>query len=288
VPASAAALSPEIVQLHSSEYRNPETLPPGAVLVVGAAQSGPQIAEDLFEAGREVYLATSRTGRIPRRYRGKDGVWWGIRAGFLQVTVDKLPTPDAKFAASRQVSGTHGGHTLNLHQFAGMGIKLLGHYRDGDGYRLAFAPDLHANLAGSDELTEKLIQQAEEYIEKTGLDLPPRTAENTDEYEGKDGFRLPEVTELDFRAAGIRSIVWATGFHMDYSFVGLPAFDDVGYPIQQRGVSPIPGLYFMGVHFQHFASSDLFLGVGEDAEYVSAAIVAYLDRREPRSSIKGA
>jgi putative flavoprotein involved in K+ transport len=285
IPASGPALAPAIVQVHSSEYTNPDALPSGAVLVVGSAQSGPQIAEDLFEVGRDVYLSTSRTGRFPRRYRGKDGVWWALQAGVFDVPVERLSSPDAKFAASRQVSGTRGGHTTNLHQFAQMRIRLLGHYQDGDHYRLSFAQDLHANLAGSDELTDKLTKQIDDYIERVGLDVPARSPENTDDYEGDDGFRLPEETDVDLRAAGIRSIVWATGFVMDYAFVHVPVFDSVGYPIQRRGVSTVPGLYFMGIHFQHTAKSDLFLGVGEDAAYVATSIAKQLRGLSDRSGL---
>lgn len=279
IPVSAAALASDIAQVHSSAYKNPGELPPGAVLVVGSAQSGLQIAEDLFEAGRDVYLSTSRTGRFPRRYRGKDIVFWAIEAGILSVPVERLPTPDAKFAASRAVSGTHGGHTTNLHEFSRRGMKLLGHYSSGSGYRLQIAPDLHANLAATDEMARKLTDQIDEYIERAGLDVPARSPENTDDYAGDDGFSAPETPELDLRAAGIRSIVWASGFHWEYPFVDLPVFDGTGYPLQQRGVSPIPGLYFMGVHFQHTAMSDLFVGVGKDAHYVSDSLERYLGER---------
>ncbi|HZU12518.1 MAG TPA: NAD(P)/FAD-dependent oxidoreductase [Chloroflexota bacterium] len=272
IPSSAADLAPDIVQVHSSAYRNPDGLPPGAVLVVGGAQSGPQIAEDLLEAGRDVYLATSRTGRTPRRYRGKDGFWWMLQAGIYDHPVDQLPDPNFRWAPGRLLSGTRGGHTINLHEFARIGIRLLGHYESGDGYRLAFAPNLHWTLAESDALTARLTRQLDEYIEQAGLSVPPRNPDNTDDYDGDDGFRLPEVTELDMRSAGISSIVWGTGYHVDYSFVRVPVFDRTGQPIHRRGVTAFPGLYFMGIHFQHTGRSDLFCGVGDDAAFIAAAI----------------
>jgi putative flavoprotein involved in K+ transport len=270
IPASAADLAPDIFQIHTSAYKNPSGLPPGGVLVVGSAQSGPQIAEDLFEAGRDVYLSTSRTGRTPRRYRGEDGFWWMLRAGLYSVPVEQQP--EARFAPARLLSGTRGGHTINLHQLAGMGITLLGHYEGGNGHRLSFAPNLHWNLAESDALTEKVTRQIDAYIEKENLEVPARSPDNTEDYDGDDGFRLPEVTELDVRSAGVRSVVWATGFHPDYSYVRLPVFDETGYPVQRRGITAVPGLYFMGVHFQHTGTSDLFVGVGEDAAFVAAAL----------------
>lgn len=277
IPASAAGLAPDIFQVHTSGYKNPDALPPGAVLVVGSAQSGPQIAEDLLEAGRHVYLSTSRTGRTPRRYRGQDGFWWMMQAGLYDQPVEK--NPDLKFASARLLSGTRGGHTINLHQFAATGIRLVGHFQGADGYRLSFEPNMHWNLAESDRLTDVMTDQLDDYIEKQGLDVPPRTPENTEDYDGEDGFRLPEVAQLDLRAAGISSIVWGTGFHPDYSFVRLPVFDGTGQPIQRGGLTAVPGLYFMGVHFQTKGKSDLFVGVGEDAAFVAAALEQQLQGR---------
>jgi putative flavoprotein involved in K+ transport len=195
-----------------------------------------------------------------------------IQSGMYSVPVNQLPDPNPKFAAARLLSGTRGGHTINLHQLAAAGMRLLGHYETGGGYRLTFAPNLHWNLAESDALTDKLTRQLDEYIEKAQIDAPPRSPDNTEDYEGTDGFRLPEITDLDLRSAGIRSIVWGTGYHVDYSFVRLPVFDDAGQPIQKRGVTPYPGLYFMGVHFQHTGKSDLFCGVGDDAAFIAAAV----------------
>jgi putative flavoprotein involved in K+ transport len=277
IPVTAAGLSPDIFQVHTSGYKNPDGLPPGAVLVVGSAQSGPQIAEDLLEAGREVYLSTSRTGRTPRRYRGEDGFWWMMQAGIYDQPVEK--NPESRFAPARLLSGTRGGHTINLHQFVHMGMNLLGHFEGGDGHRISFAPNLHWNLAESDRLTDVVTAQLDEYIEQNHLDAPPRSPENTEDYEGDDGFRVPETTELDLRAAGISSIVWGTGFHPDYSYVRLPVFDSSGQPIQYRGVTAEPGLYFMGIHFQHKGKSDLFVGVGEDAAFVAASLEQQLQGR---------
>lgn len=272
IPASAADLAPHITQVHSTEYASPDSLPAGAVLVVGGAQSGPQIAEDLFEAGRDVYLATSRTGRTPRRYRGQDGFWWMVQAGIYDRPVDELPDPAFRWAPGRLLSGTRGGHTINLHAFARKGIRLLGHYEGGHGHRLSFAPNLHWILAESDSLTEKLTKQLDDYIDRAHPAAPARSSENTEDHDGLDGFGLPEVTELDMRSAGITSIVWGTGYREDYSFVRVPVFDSAGQPVQCRGLTASPGLYFMGVHFQHTGRSDLFCGVGDDAAFVSGAI----------------
>jgi putative flavoprotein involved in K+ transport len=272
VPAQAAALAPGVLQIHSSQYKNPEALPPGAVLVVGSGQSGCQIARELHEGGRQVYLSTGSAGRVPRHYRGQDATWWMACVGRFEQTVDKLPSPRDKFAGNPHLSGSRGGHTINLHRFARDGIVLLGHLRRVGGRCATFAPDLKENLARADKVAADFKREADEYIEQHGIDAPLPDSTNTDDYDGDDGYRQKELLELDLRAAGIRVVVWAAGFNVDYSFVHLPVFDLDGYPIQRRGVTAYPGLYFMGVHYQHKNKSDLFYGVGEDAAYVASSV----------------
>jgi putative flavoprotein involved in K+ transport len=274
IPAEAATLAPDILQIHSSEYKNPEMLAPGAVLVVGSGQSGCQIAEELHESGRDVYLCTGSAGRLPRRYRGMDAMGWMVRLGRFEKTVDKLPSPRAKFAANPHNSGSRGGHTINLHRFARDGIVLLGRLRSVSGHRATLASDLKANLAKADKAAADFKRGVDEYIEKHGVDAPVPNAQNTDEYDGDDGYGQEGSLELDLQATGIRTIVWAAGFSVDYSLLRIPAFDEDGYPIHQRGVTAYPGLYFMGVHYQHKNTSDLFYGVGEDAAYVASAVTA--------------
>jgi putative flavoprotein involved in K+ transport len=149
IPPFASNLPTDVKQLHSSQYRNPRSLPEGAVLVVGSAQSGCQIAEELYQSGRKVFLSTGSAGRAPRRYRGKDVVEWLYRIGFFNMTPDKLPVPRENFAVPH-ISGTMGGHTLNLHQFVRDGVTLLGHLRGVEGHKIYLAPDLHENLARAD------------------------------------------------------------------------------------------------------------------------------------------
>lgn len=271
IPVAATGLSADIVQIHSSQYRNPGGLPPGAVLVVGSAASGCQIAEELHEAGRRVYLATGKTRRVPRRYRGKDTAWWLEKIGLTDLTVDHA-APNARYDGSFQISGKRGGHPLNLHQFARDGIVLLGRFKDAKGDRVEFAADLKENLAAADAGYEGIVRMIEGYIEKMGINVPQRDESDGDEYAGKDGYAQAEILELDLRREGIGTVVWAAGFRFDYSFVHLPVFDEAGYPMQQRGITRYPGLYFMGVHYQHTLSSDWFLGVGRDAKHVAGTI----------------
>ena len=267
IPPFSTHLPSAIRQLHSNEYRNPEALPDGAVLVVGSAQSGCQIAEELYLAGRKVYLSVSGAGRLPRRYRGKDVTWWFDEMGIADRTVDLLPSPAAKFAGSAHGTGKDGGHTINLHQFARDGVVLLGHIQSVQEDRIVLAPDLKESLANADKLEVDIVKQVDEYIEKIGLDAPIETIP-----ELRDGYEAELILEVDLKSVGITSVIWATGYKFDFSLVKLPAFDEDGYPVQKRGVTEYPGLYFVGLPFLHTLKSGLLFGVGDDAAHVVSAI----------------
>jgi putative flavoprotein involved in K+ transport len=267
IPPFSTNLPSEIHQLHSHEYRNPEALPDGAVLVVGSAQSGCQIAEELYQSGRKVYLSVGRAGRLPRRYRGKDITLWFAELGFTEMPVEKLPSPKAKYAGSAHGTGKDGGHTINLHQFARDGVVLLGHIQSVEGERIILAPDLKENLSNTDKFEADLVKQIDEGIKKLGLDAPVEALP-----ELRDGYEAELIQELDLKAAGITSVIWATGFKFDFSMVKLPAFDEDGYPVQKRGVTEYPGLYFVGLPFLHTFQSGLLSGVGDDAAHVASVI----------------
>jgi len=274
IPVFGTDLMSEIRQLHSNEYRNPEALPDGAVLVVGSAQSGCQIAEELYQSGRKVFLSVGSAGRLPRRYRGKDVTRWSDEMGLADRTVDDLPSPKAKFAASAHGTGKDGGHTINLHQFARDGVVLLGHIQSVQEDRIALAPDLKENLAKADKLEADFMRQVDEYIESRGLEVPTETLP-----ELRDGYEVELILELDLESVGITGVVWATGYEFDFSLVKLPAFDEDGYPVQRRGVTDYPGLYFVGLPFLHTIKSGLLAGVGDDAAHVVSAIAAGKKKR---------
>src|SRR5215471_16564319 len=263
-PALSADLSPDIKQLHSDAYRNPEQLLPGAVLVVGSAQSGAQIAEELYRGGRKVYLSVGRAGRVPRRYRGKDSNWWSEKLGIYDRSVDQLPSPRAKFAGKPHISGKDGGHTLNLHQFARDGVILVGHLQGVDDGKIKLAQDLKENLAKADKFEAEFVKAIDEYIIKTKMNVPEERLPAL-----TDGFDAEVITELDLKSAGISNVIWATSYDFDFSFVKLPVVDGDGYPIQHRGVTNYPGLYFVGMPWLHNAKSGLIYGVGEDAAYIA-------------------
>jgi putative flavoprotein involved in K+ transport len=268
IPQFKGTLSPDIKQLHSDSYRNPDSLPAGAVLVVGSAQSGAQIAEELYQSGRKIYLSVSQAGRVPRRYRGRDINLWSHTLGLYERTVDELKSSGEKFGAKPHISGTKGGHTLSLHQFASDGVSLLGRVRELNGHTVRLARDLHRNLVAADRFEANLVARIDDYIEKRGLAIPHELLPQL-----TAGFREPERDELDLKRAGVSSVIWATGYSFDFSMVRLPVFDADGYPIQQRGVTDYAGLYFLGLPWLHNAKSGLLFGAPEDAAYTASHIV---------------
>lgn len=272
IPSFSRDVPPAVEQVHSSQYQNPQRLPDGAVLVVGSGQSGCQIAQELHESGRQVYLSTSKVGRLPRRYRGRDSFWWADRLGFFDETVTDLDSPAARFAPNPQASGRDGGQEINLHLFARHGIVLLGHMEGIEGQQAIFAPDLQENLGAGDKVAQQFCRGVDKYVEKAGLEVPEEMAEMP-----QDGYEQPEILQLDLAEAGISTIIWATGFQWDFSWIRLPILDEWGYPRQEQGVTTYLGLYFLGLHWLHTRKSGLFFGIGEDARHVAE----HLQERAP-------
>jgi len=269
LPAISSDIDPRVAQLHSDAYRNPAQLPDGAILVVGSGQSGCQIAEDLREAGRDVYLATSSVGWFPRRYRGHDNVWWRNEMGFFEKTVDTLASPKDRMAAVPIQTGRSGGHDISLRTLAAMGVRLAGRLAAASGTRVRFADDLETNLARSDEVAHRLIAEIDDFIRARGIGAPPDLLDRS-----ASGRSMRGITELDLEKARVGSVVWATGYEFDWGWVELPAFDEYAYPIQRQGVTSWPGLYFVGLHWMHTRGSGLIWGVGRDAEHIASHIAA--------------
>ena len=266
-PPFSREIPAHVKQVHSDEYRNPQSLPAGAVLVVGSGQSGAQIAEELYMSGRKVYLSVSRAGRVPRRYRGKDANWWHERIGDYERTVDQLPSPHAKFDAKPIISGTNGGHTLNLHQFACDGVTLLGRIQGVKDGTVTLAQDLRENLARADKFEDDFVRSVDEFIAENGLEM-------TEEVIPKlgDSHDVEELSELNLRDANINTVIWATGYGFDFGMVQLPIFDNDGYPIQKRGITEYAGLYFIGLPWLHNGKSGLIFGVAPDAAHIVSAV----------------
>jgi len=237
------------------------------VLVVGSGQSGCQIAEELHEAGREVFLACGRAPWAPRRLGERDLVWWAVETGFLDAPVSSLPSPSARLLANVQATGSGGGHDLHYRTLRKMGVTLLGHFLGADGHRARFAPDLGESVAWGDQRNAQLMGLVRKVVAERGLSRPEIA-----EPEPFDGGGPEEVNLRGFGA-----VVYSGGFRPDYeSWVRIPgAFDELGFPIHDEGASTVvPGLYFVGVHFLRKRKSSNFIGVGEDATIVARQIAA--------------
>ncbi|GAA4842503.1 flavin-containing monooxygenase [Saccharopolyspora rosea] len=251
------------LQIHSSDYRNPEQLPEGAVLVVGAGSSGVQIAEELRRSGRQVYLSVGPHDRPPRRYRDRDFCWW---LGVLGKWDAETPPSGAEHVTIA-VSGARGGRTVDFRALAELGIDLVGMTSSFDNGTLRFASDLGANIARGDANYLALLDEADEYVARNGLDLPEEPSARV---LGPDPACVTDpVLELDLAAAGVRSIVWATGFAVDYDWLQVDAFDENGKPKHRRGVSSEPGVYFLGLPWLARRGSSFIWGVWHDAKFVA-------------------
>ncbi|MFC9962687.1 flavin-containing monooxygenase [Nocardia ignorata] len=254
------------VQIHSSGYRNPDQFSEGAVLVVGAGSSGVQIADELQRSGREVYLSVGPHDRPPRSYRGRDFCWW---LGVLGLWDMETPAAGAEHVTIA-VSGARGGHTVDFRELAAQGIHLVGRAESYDDGVLRFAPDLADNIAAGDANYLELLDQADAWAERNNADLPEEPEARV---LGPDPASVTDpILELDLAAAGITSIVWATGFATDYSWLKVDAFDENGRPEHRRGVSAEPGLYFVGLPWLSRRGSSFIWGVWHDARYVAGHI----------------
>jgi putative flavoprotein involved in K+ transport len=267
VPPFSTEIPSHVTQIHTGRYRNPQSLPTGAVLVVGSGQSGCQIAEELYQSGRKVHLSLGGAGRVPRRYRGKDIAEWLHLSGFFDRPVDKLPSPRARFAAPPHLSGRDGGHTINLHQFAKDGVVLLGRLHGAHAGTVYFAPDVKESLAKADQFEAEIAKSIDAFIEQKGLGAPPDRLPQL-----QDGYEAAEVSELDLAREEIATIVWAVGYTFDFGLVRLPVFEGNGFPVQSRGVTSQPGLFFAGLPWLDTQKTGLLLGVGEQAEWIASCI----------------
>lgn len=269
IPAGAQRLPAALTQLHSSGYRNPDQLPDGPVLVVGTGQSGCQIAEDLHLAGRRVHLAVGTAPRVARRYRGRDVVDWLDAMGYYAKPIDSFEDADAvRFRANHYVTGRDGGRDIDLRAFARDGMRLHGRLTGIAARQLSFADDLAANLDAADAVSEGIKDSIDLYIAASGVAAPDEARYTPVWTPDLDG-----PSRLD--TGEIAAVVWCTGFGRDHRWIELPLFDGRNYPTHRRGVSTVPGVYLLGLPWQHTWGSGRFCGVGDDAEYLAERIVAH-------------
>jgi putative flavoprotein involved in K+ transport len=257
-----------VFQVHAADYKNPEQLPPGAVLVAGAGASGAQIAEELLQAGRRVYLSVARHRRLPRRYRSRDLIWW-----LAEMQLDQI-TPEERGPArlGPVISGAYGGRTIDFRDFAARGMVLLGRLDAAHDGAIDIAPGLDKSLADGDVSYTTFLDTVDEYVKRRRLDLP----------EDPDArVTVPDppcltapIRRLDLAAEGITSIIWATGYGVDFGWIDLPVLDARGEAIHRNGISAVPGLYFLGLQWLSKMSSSFLSGVGDDAAVLADHIAS--------------
>jgi putative flavoprotein involved in K+ transport len=262
VPAEAG-----VEQLHSAGYGNPGQLPAGHVLVVGAGSSGVQIAAELQQAGRQVYLSVGPHDRPPRRYRGRDNVWWLGVLGKWDMTTPPAGAEHVTIA----VSGANGGQTVDFRDLAARGIILTGRTSSYAGGTVRFRDDLRDNIAAGDANYLSVLDEADAYIARNGLDFPEEPSARV--FLPQPGCVTSPLLELDLAAAGVTSVIWATGYATDFGWLKVDAFDSGGRPRHQRGVSSEPGVYFLGLPWLSRRGSSFIWGVWHDAKYIADQIV---------------
>jgi len=270
-PQIAGAPLTDLMVLDVDGYRSPVDLPNGPVMIVGSGQSGCQLAEELNEAGREVVLSCGRAPWAPRRIDGRDIVWWATEDGFLDQSLNDLPSPEARLFANIVTTGHGGGHDLHLRTLRAMGVELAGHLIGLEGHRARFADDLLDSVAWGDERYRMLTKELPALAARLGLPAP--------QIPDPEPFGDPGIEEVDL--SGFGAIIFTSGFRPDYGdLVPWPeALDQRGFPSQEDGASlVVPGLYFVGVHFLRTRKSSLLTGVGDDAAIVAAAISSQVGR----------
>lgn len=258
VPQTAA-----VTQIHSNAYRNPDQLPEGAVLVVGAGSSGTQIAEELLRSGRQVYLSVGPHNRPPRSYRGRDFCWWLGVLGEWDV-----PNLDPRTAhVTIAVSGANGGHTVDFRSLAARGMILVGMTTDYDDGVIHFAPDVADNIANGDVNYLSMLDRADAYAAENGLELPEEPEARA--IAPDPSCATDPLSEVDLEEANVATIIWATGYALDFGWLKVGAIDDDGKPRHHRGVSPEPGIYFLGLPWLSRRASSFIWGVWHDAKFLA-------------------
>ena len=280
IPRMAERLPKDILQLHSSKYKSPESLPEGAIMVVGTGQSGAQIAEDLHIAGRYVHLCVGGAPRSPREYRGKDVVHWLDQMGYYDIPIGEHPQKESvRTKTNHYVTGRGGGREIDLRQFSLEGMQLHGRLKSIQGKHIEFKGDLKENLDHADEVAESIKGTIDSYIDKNNIDAPLEPPYQPVWQPDS------ESLSLDLQTADISTIIWATGYHSNFKWIEVPAFDGNGYPGHERGVSVEEGLYFLGLPWLYTWGSARFSGIARDAGYL-ADCIAIKNKVRPQQPAK--
>jgi len=264
IPDCSRAVPSSIYQTDAVHYRNPASLPPGAVLIAGSGNSGCQIADELLQGGRRVFLAIGRHRRVPRRYRGKDVIWWYENLGRFDVNIDTFPS--RTYPPTIIITGVNGGYDLDPRRLGHAGVTLLGRMLGIADGALALADDVDQLLAAADKSCAGFIEEAEALATTKSMssELQPK-----DEPAPLPPLRFDGIRKLNLREENIGTIIWANGYGYNFDWLKLPIIDANGAPIQQRGVTACPGVYFLGLHWMHTFRSAILSFVGRDASYLA-------------------
>ena len=287
VPAAAEKFPEGILQLHAESYKNPDQAAAGAVLLIGSGQTGCQIAEDFLRAGRQVYLSVGRSGRLPRRYRGKDCLEWQAEMGTLDRTPDMLDGPTDRFKGDPHVTGRDGGSSVSLYGLHRRGALLLGRLVSAYGDALSFDGSLASNIAYADRFASDLSASVDAHIDATAQSAPAAEQDPANADWPPD-VPVPDIRTLSLKNAGIGSVIWATGFDYDFSWIEFPVLDEWGYPVAQNGATRVPGLFFCGLNWMTWRKSGILYGVAEDALAVSERIASALGKDAAPVSVEAA
>jgi len=275
IPSIAKKISKDIKQLHTCEYKNANQLREGNVLVVGSAQSGIQIAEDLLHAGRKVFLSTSCVARIPRWYRGKDIFYWVMDAKFYDIKAEELEDPKMLEFRPPHVSGTGSGKdSLSLQSLAKQGAIILGKLDDAEENNVFFQANAAMHVRFADDFSQKIKKIIDDYIDENKLSAPPPHYDEADVPDINASCASP-ITSLDLKENHINTIIWSTGFDADYSYIKLPVFDSNGKLKHKDGIPIYPGLYFLGYPWLRSRKSPILFGIIVDVEFVVEKILSY-------------
>jgi putative flavoprotein involved in K+ transport len=275
IPLLAKNISKDIKQLHTSEYKNAGQLPGGAVLVVGSAQSGCQITEDLLNAGRKVYLSTSMVGRIPRWYRGKDIFYWIREAKFYNIKAEEINDPRMLELRPPQVTGTGTGRdSMSLQSLSKKGAIILGKMNDANECTVCFQQDAAQHVKFADEFSQKIKKMIDDHITENNLSAPPAQYDEAD-IPDVEASCASNITSIDLKENNINTIIWATGFDHDYNYIKLPVFDDKGKLIHKDGIPGFPGFYFLGYPWLRTRKSPILFGIIEDVQFVVDKLYNY-------------
>lgn len=274
LPARIGKISPDILQLHAGDFRNVTQLPEGAVLVVGSAQSGMQIAEDLISHGKKVILSTSQVPRVPRRYRGRDIFEWFVLSGFNDMQASDAG-PQIMEIKQPQVSNMGPrGSSLSYQSLARKGAVILGKLDHVDKLDAYFQPNAAAHIHYADEFSRKIKDMVDNYILKAKITAPHPEPDH-DDIPDESAYYASQIGNLNLKKWQITSVIWATGFSPSFSYMKIPVFDDRGKPQHDEGISSISGLYFLGLPWLRKRKSGIINGIGEDAALLAEKIKAY-------------